>query len=144
MSTEILKEKIEQAVSILKEKKIDLWMTFVRESSTIHDPAIDLIVGKNCTWQSAFIINSDGETTAIVGSLEADNFKGGLYKNVIGYLKSIREPLIEYLNVKKPNKIAINFSKDSDLADGLTHGMYLILLEHFKRNKFQRKINIFR
>ena len=140
MSTEILKEKIEQAVSILKEKKIDLWMTFVRESSTIHDPAIDLIVGKNCTWQSAFIINSDGETTAIVGSLEADNFKGGLYKNVIGYLKSIREPLIEYLNVKKPNKIAINYSKDSDLADGLTHGMYLILLEHLKETNFSEKL----
>ena len=140
MSTEIIKEKIEQAVSILKEKKIDLWMTFVRESSIIHDPAIDLIIGKNCTWQSAFIINSDGETTAIVGSLEADNFKSGLYKNVIGYLKSVREPLIEYLNVKKPNKIAINYSKDSDLADGLTHGMYLILLEHLKGTEFTDKL----
>ena len=140
MSTEIIKEKIEQAVSILKEKKIDMWMTFVCESATIHDPALDLIVGKNCTWQSAFIINSDGETTAMVGSLEAENFKGGLYKNVIGYLKSIKEPLIEYLNVKKPNKIAINYSKNSVLADGLTHGMYLILLEHLKGTDFTDRL----
>jgi len=140
MSTEIIKEKIEQAVSILKEKKIDMWMTFVSESTTIHDPALDLIVGKNCTWQSAFIINSDGETTAMVGSIEAENFKGGLYKNVLGYLKSIKEPLIEYLNVKKPNKIAINYSKNSVLADGLTHGMYLILLDHLKGTDFSDRL----
>ncbi len=140
MSTEIIKEKIEQAVSILKEKKIDMWMTFVSESATIHDPALDLVIGKNCTWQSAFIINSDGETTAMVGSLEAENFKGGLYKNVIGYLKSIKEPLIEYLNVKKPDKIAINYSKNSVLADGLTHGMYLILLEHLKGTDFSDRL----
>ena len=140
MSTEIIKEKIEQAVSILKEKKIDMWITFVSESTTIHDPALDLIVGKNCTWQSAFIINSDGETTAMVGSIEAENFKGGLYKNVLGYLKSIKEPLIEYLNVKKPNKIAINYSKNSVLADGLTHGMYLILLDHLKGTDFSDRL----
>ncbi|MFZ0454809.1 MAG: Xaa-Pro peptidase family protein [Ignavibacteriaceae bacterium] len=140
MSTEIIKEKIDQAVSILKEKKIDMWMTFVSESATIHDPALDLIIGKNCTWHSAFIINSDGETTAMVGSLEAENFKGGLYKNVIGYLKSIKDPLIEYLNVKKPNKIAINYSKNSVLADGLTHGMYLILLEHLKGTDFTDRL----
>jgi Xaa-Pro aminopeptidase len=140
MSKEIIKEKIEQAVSILNEKNIDLWMTFVRESSTIHDPALDIIVGKNCTWQSAFIITKDGDKTAIVGSLEADNFKGGLYKNVIGYLKSVREPLVEYLKVKNPNKIAINYSQNSDLADGLTHGMYLILLEHLKGSGFEDKL----
>ena len=140
MSTEIIKEKIEQAVSILNEKNIDLWMTFVRESSAIHDPALDIIVGKNCTWQSAFIITKDGEKTAIVGSLEADNFKGGLYKNVIGYLKSVREPLIEYLKVKNPKKIAVNYSKNSDLADGLTHGMYLILLEHLKGTGFEDRL----
>ena len=140
MSAEIIKEKIEQAVSILKEKNIDMWITFVSESATIHDPALDLIVGKNCTWQSAFIINSDGETTAIVGSIEAENFKGGLYKNVIGYLKSIKEPLTDYLKVKKPNKIAINYSKDSVLADGLTHGMYLILLDHLKGTDFTDRL----
>jgi Xaa-Pro aminopeptidase len=140
MPSDIIKEKIQQAVSILDEKNIDMWMTFVRESSTIHDPALDIIVGKNCTWQSAFIINKDGESTAIVGSLEAENFKGGIYNNVIGYLKSIREPLKDYLKVKNPDKIAVNFSKNSDLADGLTHGMYLILLEHLKGTGFENKL----
>lgn len=140
MPAEIIKEKIEQAVSILNEKEIDLWLTFVRESSTVHDPVLDIIIGKNATWQSAFIINKDGESTAIVGSLEADNFKGGLFTNIIGYLKSIKEPLVDYLKVKNPDKIAINFSQDSNLADGLTHGMYLILLEHLKDTGFEEKL----
>jgi Xaa-Pro aminopeptidase len=140
MSAEIIKEKIQQAVSILNEKGMDMWMTFVRESSTIHDPVLDVIVGKNCTWQSAFIICKDGDTTAMVGSIEEDNFKGGLYKNVIGYVKSIKEPLIEYLKSKNPDKIAINYSANSDLADGLTHGMYLILLDHLAGTGFENKL----
>ena len=91
MSNNIINEKIHQAVGILKEKNIDMWITFVRESSIITDPMIDMIVGGNATWQSAFIINKDGETTAIVGSIEEDNFRRpGIYQNVITYIKSIR------------------------------------------------------
>ncbi len=105
MDNTIIKEKINQAIEILKEKNIDMWITFVRESAIIHDPAMDLVVGTNSTWQSAFIINKDGETTAIVGDMEEGNFvSAGLYKNVIGYLKSIKEPFIKYLQDKDPQK----------------------------------------
>ena len=121
MDSTILKEKINQSIEILKEKDIDMWLTFVRESSVNHDPAMDMVVGTNSTWQAAFIINKDGDTTAIVGDMEEENFvKAGLYKNITGYLKSIREPFIEYLKKKNPKKIAINFSKNAVLADGLT------------------------
>ena len=131
MNKEIFKEKIEQAVKILNEKNIDMWMIFVRESSTIHDPSLDIVVGGNWTWQSAFIFSRDGETAAIVGSLEEDNIKRiGTFKNIITYVKSIREPLNEYLSKKNPSKIAVNYSKNSVLADGITHGMYNILREH--------------
>jgi Xaa-Pro aminopeptidase len=141
MNNDILKEKIEQAVSILNEKNIDMWMIFVRESSTIHDPSLDIVVGGNWTWQTAFIINRDGDTTAIVGSLEEDNIKRiGTFKNVVTYLKSIREPLTEYLKSKNPSKIAINYSKNSVLADGLTYGMHNILLEHLEGTGFEKKL----
>ncbi len=141
MNKEIFKEKIDQAVKILNEKKIDMWMIFVRESSTIHDPSLDMIVGGNWTWQTAFIINRDGETAAIVGSLEEDNIKrAGTFKSIITYLKSIRESLNEYLKSKNPSKIAINFSKNSVLADGLTYGMYNILTEHLDGTGFENKL----
>ena len=141
MQDKLLKEKIEQAVKILNEKDIDMWLTFIRESSTLADPIIEMIVGSNFTWQSAFIINKDGDTTAIVGSLELDNIKTkGLYKNVTGYLKSIKEPLVEHIKSKNPKNIAINFSKNSELADGLTHGLYLVLLDHLKGTGFENKL----
>ncbi len=106
MNTEILKEKIIQAVSILKEQDIDMWITFVRESSVLRDPVMEMTVGGNSTWQAAFIINKDSDTTAIVGSMEEENFvKAGLYKNVIGYLKSIKEPLVEYITSKDPKRL---------------------------------------
>ena len=141
MTNEIIKQKIAQAVQILKEKDIDLWMTFVRESGTIKDPAMDMIGGVGCTWQSALMINKDGETTAIVGSLEVENFERfSGYKNIIGYVKSIREPLNEYLSKKNPKNIAVNYSKNSNLADGLTHGMYLILLENLKGTDFGSRL----
>jgi Xaa-Pro aminopeptidase len=136
-----MNEKIEQTVKILKEKDIDLWLIFARESSIMQDPTIEIVVGKNCTWQSAFLINRNGETTAIVGSLEAENFEGeGQFDKVIGYLKSIREPLVEYLNDNKPNKIAINYSQNSVLADGLPYGLYLNLLEHLKGTGYEKKL----
>lgn len=141
MNKEILKEKIEQAVKILNEKELDMWLVFVRESSTIHDPSLDMIVSGNWTWQSAFIINRDGDTTAIVGSLEEDNIRRvGTFKNVITYVKSIRESLVEYLKKKKPSSIAINYSKNSVLADGITYGMYNILIEHLKGTGFENRL----
>lgn len=141
MENTILKEKINQAVEILNEKNIDMWLTFVRESSINHDSALDMIVGTNSTWQAAFIINKDGETTAIVGDMEEGNFKkAGLYKNIIGYLKSIREPFVEYLKKKNPGNIAINYSKNSVLADGLTYGMHQILLDHLNGTGFAERL----
>ena len=46
MADKILKEKIEQAVEILKEKNIDMWLIFIRESSVIPDPSIEMSSGK--------------------------------------------------------------------------------------------------
>ena len=141
MDNKIFKEKINQAIKILNEKKIDMWITFVRESSIIHDPAMDIVVGTNSTWQAAFIINKDGDTTAIVGDMEEENFvSAGLYKNVIGYLKSIKKPFIQYLQDKDPQSIAINYSKNSVLADGLSYGLYQLLLEHLDGTGYAERL----
>jgi len=141
MSNKILKEKIQQAIGILNEKNIDMWLTFVRESSITSDPVMEMIVGDQCTWQSAFIICKDGDSTAIVGSLEKDKYeKNGLYKNVVGYIQSVREPLVDYIKSKDPQNIAINYSKDSVLADGLTYGMYQIFLDHLQGTDYMNRL----
>ncbi len=126
---EVIKEKVEQSVEILKEKDIDLWITFVRETSLTPDPILSYILDGAVVWKSAFIITSSGKKIAIVGSLDAEEIeRKGIYE-VVGYVKSIREPLLKILEKENPNKIAINFSSNAPLADGLTKGMYDTLLE---------------
>jgi Xaa-Pro aminopeptidase len=141
MSKEMIKQKIDQAINILKEKDIDMWMIFARESSNMKDPSMEIVVGTNCTWPSAYIINKNGDTVAILGSLDVPNMKmQGTFNTVIGYMKSIRDTLLTTMNKYKPNKIAINYSRDSNIADGLTHGMYLELIDHLKETDYNNRL----
>lgn len=138
---EITKEKISQAIEILKEKQIDAWMIFTRESSNVKDPMLDIVVGSGCTWHSAFIITKNGDTIAVLGSLDVANLKQkGLYNEVIGYVKNIKDDLLKVLNRLNPQKIALNFSRNSSIADGLTYGMYLELMDILKGSGFENKI----
>ncbi len=135
------REKIEQAIEILKEIDIDMWLTFGRESHTLHDPATDLILGTGYTWHSAFIITKDEGSLAIVGSLDEANIsRRGIFDKVVPYLKSIKEPLIDYLHRKNPGSIAINFSEDNVMADGLTYGSYLTLKKILKNTPFSNRL----
>lgn len=137
----MLKEKINQAKGILKEKKIDMWLTFGRESSNSYDPAADLIVGAPYTWTSAFIITAKGDTIAIVGSLDKANIKDtGLYKKVLPYVKSIKQPLLQTLRKLKPRKIAINTSKNDTMSDGLSHGMYQNLMSYLRGTPYSKRL----
>ncbi len=141
MSKEMILQKQKQAADILKEKNIDMWMTYVRETGNIKDPMMDMIVGTGATWSSAFIITKDGDTTAIIGSLEEANMKTvGTFQNIVPYLKSIKEDLIAALKKYDPNKIAINFSRNSTLADGLTHGLYLELVDYLKDTPYAERL----
>jgi Xaa-Pro aminopeptidase len=124
----VIRSKIEQAVGILRELDLDAWMLFARESATLHDPCFDLVVGGNVTWASAFIITRKGERIAILGSLdEAAHEALGHYAEIVPYVQGIREPLLATLGRLDPRSIAVNFSVNDEMADGLTHGMWLML-----------------
>lgn len=123
----MIKEKIAQAAGIMKEEDIDLWLTFVRESEVNNDPTLDLILGANCTWQSAFLIPAEGGAVAIVGNLDETRIRETGGYEVIGYKQSIREVLLKRIDAFSPGTIAVNFSENDVLADGLSHGMYVIL-----------------
>ena len=130
----MVKEKIAQAIEILKEERIDCWLTFVRETGTIPDPAMELIAGTGVTWQSAFILTSKGDAIAIVGSLDKANQEDhGYYRTITGYVQSIEKDLTETLKILNPNKIAVNYSINSSAADGLTYGMYLQLKKYLDK-----------
>ncbi len=132
-------EKISQAIDILNEKEIDLWLTFVRESSTLPDPVLDLILDANCTWPSAFMIHKSGENVAIVGSLDSQNIRDHASYEVIGYVDSIHKPLLDQLNKWNPETIAINTSASDVMADGLTHGMYNMLCKYLEETDYTNR-----
>lgn len=128
MTALILNEKIEQATSILKELHIDAWLTFVRETSSMGDPVLPLILGQPLTWQSALIITAGGDRVAIVGKYDDEAVRSsGSWVNTIPYVEGIRTPLVDTLKRLDPGSIAINFSRDDVTADGLSHGMFLLL-----------------
>jgi Xaa-Pro aminopeptidase len=126
--SELIQEKVEQASGILDELEIDLWLTFIRETSAGGDPVLPLIYGGDLTWQSALIFTRTGERIAILGRLDADTVERlGAYDKIIPYDSAISPHLREELARLDPQQIAVNFSTDDVLADGLSHGLYLVL-----------------
>lgn len=136
----MVREKIAQAKEILREEKIDLWLTFVRESEITNDPVLDLILGANCTWHSAFMIPAEGDPVAIVGSLDQARIRETGAYEVIGYKQSIKEDLIERIRRFSPAKIAINSSENDVMSDGLTHGLYLSLQKYLAGTPYGERL----
>ncbi len=135
------KEKIAQAIGILRELDIDLWMVIDRESGLISDPVMDYVVGEGATWLSFFLFFKNGATQAIVGNLDIEKFRrAGLFDSVIAYKGSPKADLLSVLETHQPKKIAIDYSPDCAAADGLTHGNYLNLLDLLKESAYPARL----
>lgn len=124
----LIQEKVQQAIGILREQEIDLWLTFVRETSAVLDPVLPFIYGATLTWTSALLLARNGRTIAIVGRYEAETARRtGAYEEVIACDQSIRAELLQTLNSLAPRQIAVNTSVNNPSSDGLTHGMHQVL-----------------
>ena len=133
--------KVNQAIEILKEKRIDLWLTFVRETSAGGDPVIPLIYGHDLTWQSALMITRKGETYAILGHFEAGTARNtGAYQTILPYHDAISRSLLHTLERIYPRQIALNYSRNDVHADGLSHGLYQLLIDYFDDTPWEQRI----
>ena len=133
MHHDLIKQKVAQAAAILNETGIDCWITFARETELNGDPILDYLVPGNLTWHSALIISSTGGACAIVGKYDRQMVVDtGAFAQVLDYVQGIREPFLAYMNTLNPRSIAINYSVDSEICDGITHGMYLTLMHMLK------------
>jgi Xaa-Pro aminopeptidase len=127
------REKIEQALSILRELEIDAWLILARETEETPERSWELLAPGGVVWQSALILTPSGDRIAIVGQGDDDTYrKSGSYSEVYSYTQSIRELLRRTLEQVNPRQLAINYSKSNSAADGLSYGMYLLLRDYLE------------
>lgn len=135
------KLKISQTKELLKELGIDVWVVFVRETPMMADPVLALVVGHEVTWQSFFIYTSDGQSLALVGNFDKDNFiRSGCFDKVLTYTQSVKEQFVDLITEIDPQKIALNYSTSDSAADGLTHGMFMLIGEYLEGTPYHSRI----
>jgi Xaa-Pro aminopeptidase len=145
MST-LIEQKLEQAGRLVAATGVDVWLTFVRETGGGGDPVLPFLVAGGLTWQSALMVTPQGERVAVVGNYDADPLlASGHWTDVAPYVQGIRAPLLAALDrlipadVETP-RIAVNYSTNDDKADGLSHGMYLLLAEYLQGTRFEHSL----
>lgn len=138
----LIQEKTRQAIDILKEQETDLWLTFVRETSGVRDPALDFLIGDNdLTWFSALIVTRNGERLAIVGNLEKEAVQQlQVFDEVLGYDSAMSGLLRDTVARFNPDRIAVNTSRNNVHADGLTHAMHGFLQEYLAGTPYAERL----
>ena len=116
------KEKIEQAKQYLVQAGIDCWIIKTKEGS---DPCMPLLFGLTIVGDAVLIITRE-ETIAITSVIDAQDVRESqLFDLVITYTRSsfaeIVKSMVEKIN---PERIAVNYSRENHLADGLTVGSF--------------------
>jgi Xaa-Pro dipeptidase len=129
----IIKQRVDEIVPRSMEKLgIDLWLVFARENSL--EPFLSAIGLHNTTARSAYLFYKTGDAfkkTAIAAGYDVSPIiESGLFDEVISYREEgIKPHLKKIVGEINPKVIAVNSSRDVTIADGLTHGMYLYLVE---------------
>lgn len=111
---------------IMKEQKVEAWLTFTRENTT--DPLMPVLGVEHIVARGAFLFSrKDGKfrKLAIAASYDVDPIeKSGLYDEVISYRsEGVKPHLRKAIDDLDPANIAINYSRDVSIADGLTMGL---------------------
>jgi len=124
----LIQEKVTQGLALLDEFDMDCWLTFTRESQICGDPTLEFLLGSYVTWHSSFILSRKLGAVAIVGKYDRAAVEDtGAYARVESFIKDYKPLLQEVMREINPSSIALNWSVASEIADGLTHGMYLTL-----------------
>lgn len=126
------KEKVQQALAIVKEEQVDVWITIGKESTMNSEPILPIISSVSFGGLTAILITPD-RSYCICGHLEGAAFEtAAIFDELIVYDKDFTEafyPLFKKLN---PKTVALNYSLSDVASDGLSHGMFLKLNEYFK------------
>jgi Xaa-Pro aminopeptidase len=125
---DLIRAKHRQAAALLPRFGLDAWLiSFARETGLRPDP-VDYLVGAPVTWPSAFLLDRDGRSSAIVATGNQSVFERlGAWDEVRAYVASPREELMGWLRDRDPAAIGLTFSASDHTADSLTQGMRVYL-----------------
>jgi Xaa-Pro dipeptidase len=137
----LTREKLEQASRLVAQSEHDVWLIFVRETFNGGETMLPLITDSGLVWLSAFLISRTGERVAVVGNYDAEPFEhSGDWHRVVPYVQGIRDALVSTLEELTPPgraNIGVNYSLGNDKADGLSHGLYLLLEQYLEGTRFK-------
>jgi Xaa-Pro aminopeptidase len=120
------KEKLNQAISLLKDFDVDLWITTGRETGMNNDPVLPFLSTIDYTALMAIIITKSGQVIALVGHNDEEGARQlKIYDEVKGYDTNFDIELPKIIKRFSPAKIALNYSDYDVAADGLSHGLFL-------------------
>jgi len=127
MDYSVNRQKMNQAIAYLKDNDIDLWLIMTSESS---DPCLPLLTGVATVGQGAFLLTKSGEKYAVCSQIDAQDIEqSGLFNEVMTYSKCFSSVLKDIVKELSPKQIALNYSVNDHLADGLTTGRYRALVK---------------
>lgn len=125
---DLIKEKQSQAIAALDRLDIDAWLVFVREGGDSH--IVSTIAGPEFIVQNAaLILTRDGRRIAILEPIDIQNGAGTHFDEIFDYERNIVPRLREVWASVALKRVALNYSREHYAADGLTHGMYLRLVD---------------
>ena len=138
---DITRAKLRQAAELMQQHGLDCWIIeFARETGNHSDP-LAYLVGAKITWPSAFLLNHDGRSAAIVGSGDKGQIEGlGLWDEVHGYVASPRDELVNVLRAWNPGRIGVTWSDSDAMSDGITYGMYKMLESLLDRTPYKERL----
>lgn len=124
-------EKVNQAISYLNEGFADAWLIYASESS---DPCLPLVPGVATVGPGVFLFTANQGSYAICSSIDAQDIEeSGVFDEVVKHSNSLEESLQQLMESLELKKIALNYSLEEPLADGLTTGRYRWLMNVFAR-----------
>jgi Xaa-Pro aminopeptidase len=134
---ELVAEKHAQAKELMRQQGLDCWLTFSREGSDLLLPYV--MGGEYLVGTAALMIFADGPIVAVVADYDVSQVEGA-FDVVLPYSLAWKDPFRTVLQERNPASIGINFSQTNEGIDGLTHGMYLLLVETLRSIGFDERL----
>jgi len=119
----LVQEKQQQLDELLGLMAANCWLVYCREGS---DPSTILYLGYPMVGESVFFFTPDKRKIAIVANYdEAAAAETGIFDKVVSYgLEGIETLFRDVITQLAPQTIALDFSSDDFLVDGLTYGLF--------------------